>query len=92
MNLLESRKAVVRARIADRRLQCVEAAAGLTPPVEILDRGLALWRQVPPLAKAIAVPLLVLLARKLSRRAGWIGSIARLVPTVMGVARMVRQP
>lgn len=86
---LELRKAMLQLRIAERRLHCAQAGVELARPLSLVDRGIELWRRVPPIAKAVAVPALLILARRLSRRDGFIGSIARLAPAVLGAARMV---
>ncbi len=89
LKLLELRKAMLQLRIAQRRLQCAQAATELSRPIKLVDRGIALWRSVPPLAKAIAVPALLLLLRKLGKRPGVIGTVARMAPVALGAARFV---
>jgi hypothetical protein len=89
LKLLEARKTLLQLRIAQRRLQCLQAATEIGQPLQLVDRGIALWRSVPPVAKVIAVPALLMLARKLSQRKGLIGSVARMAPIVLGAARTV---
>ena len=86
---LELRKALLQLRIAERRLQCAIAAREEAQPLRTVDRALDLWRRVPPVAKLVAIPVVLMLARKLAKRKGLIGSVARMTPMVMSVARAV---
>lgn len=71
-------------RIALRREQCADAAAGIVRPLEWLDRALAFWRQLAPLA---AVPLGLLAGRTLFPRRRLLGALVRWGPAVFGAVR-----
>jgi hypothetical protein len=88
LNRLSVRKALVRVRIAEHRWQCVESGAALARPVETVDGLLAKWRRISPFAKIVGAPLLLLLARKVSRRLGPLAMIARAMPLVFQTARL----
>jgi hypothetical protein len=83
------RKALLRVRIASHRWQCAETGAELARPVELVDNLWDKWRHISPIAKAVGVPLVALLARRLFRRMRKIASIAHYLPMVLQVARMV---
>ncbi len=63
LNRLAAHKAILRRNIALRRAECVEAAAQVVQPLEWLDRMLASWRRISPLARMAAAPLGFLAAR-----------------------------
>jgi len=69
LTLLAARKAVLRQSIALSRVQCVADANRVAQPLAWLDRALAWWRRIPPLAKLVAVPLgLLAIQRVVFRR------------------------
>lgn len=85
---LAERKTIVRARIAQRRWECVQASAVLVRPLGWLDRVLDTWRRISPVAKIAGVPLGLALARKLLG-GGRLASFARFMPLVFQTARAV---
>lgn len=65
LTLLAARKAVLRQSIARRRAQAVTDVTRVAKPLEWLDRALALWRRIPPLAKLVGMPLGLLIIKRL---------------------------
>lgn len=84
---LARRKAVLRARIAERRAECERAAADLVRPLAIADKGLALWRATPEPVKALGLPVAALAAQKLAKHLPGV-SVAKYVPLAMRGWRM----
>lgn len=84
---LAAYKTALRWGIALRRAQCAEAAARIAQPLDWLDRMLAFWRRLSPLAKFAAVPLGLLVQRTLFSRLKLLGSLVRWGPLVFGVVR-----
>ena len=84
---LAAHKAAVRRRIAVSRARCIEGAAGAAQPLEWLDRMLALWRKLPPIARFAAVPLGLLATRTIFPRLKFIGSVMRWGPLAFGAVR-----
>ena len=84
---LATRKIGVRRRIAIQRAQCEISVARLAQPLEWLDRILATWRRMAPLARFAAVPLTFLLTRSLFSRLKFIGPLVRWAPIVFSAAR-----
>ncbi|HTB79422.1 MAG TPA: hypothetical protein VK717_00905 [Opitutaceae bacterium] len=82
-------KAALRQDIAFRRSECAAAAARLAQPFEWLDRMLAFWRRLSPLAQFAAIPLGFAVKRALFPRAGLLGSLLRWSPLVFGAARAI---
>ena len=86
---LAHRKAELRARIAANRLRCAALVERAVRPLAWIDRIQRQWRRISPYAKFIAVPLALLLRRRLrSGGAGFFTRLARLAPTLFGVARV----
>jgi hypothetical protein len=84
---LAAHKAVIRRHVARRRTQCAEAAVHVARPLEWLDRVLAFWRRLSPLAAAAAVPLGLLVSRTLFPRLKILGSLARWGPLALSALR-----
>ena len=89
MNRLEARKALLRLRIAERRLACAEAGAELAEPIALIDRGWLLWKRISPFVKALGVPAAMLLGKKLFRRGTKVASWARFLPLALQAFRFV---
>jgi hypothetical protein len=87
LSRLAAAKAVIRMDIAVRRAECVQAAAEVARPLEWLDRVLALWRRVSPMAKVAIVPLGLLLRRWVMRRHKVLGALLRWGPLAAGAVR-----
>lgn len=90
LNRLAAHKAFLRRGIAQRRLQCAEAAVRVARPLEWLDRALAFWRRLSPLAAVAAVPLGLFVSRTLFPRLKILSSLARWGPLLLGAARTLR--
>jgi len=81
LSLLATRKAVLRGKIAHRRIQTSADLAQLTKPLEIMDKAAELWRKIPSLAKLAVVPVaLVVLKKTLFRRTKLLSSLLRWGP------------
>ena len=91
---LAAHKAVLQRRIAHRRIQCVEAATQVLRPFAWLDRMLAVWRRLTPLAQFAAIPLGFLVRRTVFPRFKTLGSLLRWGPLVFtairGISSMVK--
>ena len=84
---LAAHKTALRRGIALRRIQCAEAAARVGRPLAWLDRVLAFWRRLSPLAQFAAVPLGFLVKRTLSSRLKFLSPLLRWGPLVFAAAR-----
>ena len=84
---LAAAKAALQRDIALRRAQCAEAAAQVSRPLEWLDRMLALWRRLPPLARFAAIPLGLLVQRTVFPRMKSLRWFVRWSPLVFGALR-----
>jgi hypothetical protein len=84
---LAGRKAALQRVIGRRRVQCAEAAAQVSQPLVWLDRMLAYWRQLSPLARLAVVPLGFVVQRTVFPRGKWLGSLVRWVPLAFTVLR-----
>lgn len=71
---LAARKAVVQARIAVHRSECVVAAAQIASSFGWVDRLNTQWRRLPSPLKTIGVPVALLFAKKMFPAAA--GSVA----------------
>lgn len=84
---LAGRKAALQRVIGRRRAQCLEAAARVTQPLVWLDRMVAYWRQLSPLAKLAVVPLGFVVKRTLFSRRKLLGSLVRWAPLAFTALR-----
>jgi hypothetical protein len=84
---LAAHKIALRRDIAFHRAQCGTAAARLAQPLEWLDRLLASWRRLAPLAKLAAVPLAFLATRAIFPRLKFLRPLVRWGPIVFSVVR-----
>jgi hypothetical protein len=80
-------KATLQRDIALRRAQCAVAAVRVAQPLEWLDRMLAFWRRLSPLAPFAVLPLGFLLKRSPAPRTRVLGTLLRWGPPVLGVVR-----
>jgi len=64
---LGDRKALLQARIAVRRMECVMHGARIAAPLGAVDRLWLHWKRLSPWVKVVGVPAILLLARKLTR-------------------------
>jgi hypothetical protein len=90
---LAARKALVQARIELRRWECAQAAAQLSRPIALIDRGIALWRRISPFVKLMGLPAALLGARKILRhtRGGKWTKLAAMLPAILRGAKVVMQ-
>lgn len=84
---LAAHKAVIRRRIAGRRTACGRLTHRVLRPLAWLDQGAGLWRRVSPFARYAAIPLVLMLKRRLPPRPRLLGSLARWAPLVLGAWR-----
>jgi hypothetical protein len=84
---LAAQKIALRREIALCRVQCTHAAARVAQPLEIVDRALAIWRKLSPIARIAAVPLGFIFKRILVRRTKVAGSLMSWAPLVTGMIR-----
>jgi hypothetical protein len=89
---LAAHKAVLQRGIARRRSQCAAAAARLARPLAWLDRALAFWRRLSPLAQFATVPLGWLVKRAVFPRWKILGTLARWSPLVFDAIRSTVKP
>ena len=80
-------KLALRQRIGLRRRLCVVAATRATGPFEKVDRLIAQWHRISPVAKFAAVPLALALKRTLFRRTKIVGTLLRWGPLAFKVFR-----
>src|SRR5687768_705988 len=89
---LSTRKALLRARIAVRRWECAAAAAEIGRPIAIIDRGIALWKRVSPLVKALIIPGGIFVAQWFKRRdAGAAAKKTGKLTAILGALPMILQ-
>jgi hypothetical protein len=90
LTLLAARKSVLRREIAVRRVHCAVVVARLAQPLEWLDRALAFWRRLSPLAKFAALPAGLAVQRFLPR-GKLLRALVRWGPFALGAARWLRR-
>ena len=81
-------KARIRLRISNQRDAIALAAADAARPLEWLDRAIAWWKQVKPMAKLAAVPLGLLVKRVFFPRLRIVTSLVRWAPAIFGAVKM----
>jgi hypothetical protein len=89
LSRLAARKAVLRARIGLRRVECIEAAARVARPLAWLDRAREFLMKIRPIAILAAVPIAILAERSGSRILRTLSPLVRFVPLVLGGARAI---
>lgn len=87
---LARRKALLQARIALGRFDCVTAAEALGRPIALVDRGVAVWRRISPVVKLLAIPAGLFLGSRFGgsrhprrRRGGRLGTVLSLAPLIL---------
>jgi hypothetical protein len=90
---IAARKALLQARIAVRRHQCVVAGRELAKPVELIDRGLQLWRKIAPLVTLAGLPLAFMAIRRRTKRTSKskLSRVFAMLPLVLRGLRLARQ-
>lgn len=84
---LASHKTALRRRIAARRLACADAFQSAARPLALLDRLHALWQRIAPLARALALPVGLIIGRSVLPRAGFFGRVLRWSPIALAAWR-----
>lgn len=92
LNRLAGRKALLRQDIAYSRLRCAVAAGRVTRPLVWLDRVVAFWQQLPPIVRFAAVPLALLLKRRILPRPSRFRTLLRVAPLALAVLRGLASP
>lgn len=87
LNRLAAHKARLRGRIGVQRVKCAQAATQVLRPLAWLDRALALWDRISPLAKIAAIPLGFVLKGSASAPPRLLGKLLRWGPLVLGAVR-----
>ena len=87
---LAAQKVALRRTIALHRDQCIAATAQLARPIAWLDRALAFWRRLPPLAQFALPTLGAVATRTLFPRHKFLNGLMRWGPLVAGAVRGVR--
>lgn len=84
---LAERKRRLRRRIATQRADCMEEARRAARPLRWLDRAVATWRRIGPMAKFAAVPLVWGLERAVFSRRSRLGKVLRWGSIAAGALR-----
>lgn len=84
---LADRKAALQRDIVLSRAQCAGAVARIAQPLEWIDRAVAGWRRLSPLAPLAVLVLRVLVKRRVSPRAKFTNALLRWSPLVFAAAR-----
>lgn len=87
LTVLAQRKAVLLARIAERRDQCVASLEELTPHIEMAESMMSKWRMLAAGAKAIGVTGALSVAKTVAENAGGLGGILRFGASLFGGGR-----
>jgi hypothetical protein len=87
---LAAHKATLRRRIALSRAQCGEAAGRAIQPLAWLDRVVAFFRQLSPLAILAAVPAGLVVQRAVFPHFKLLGTLVRWGPPVFALVRGLR--
>jgi len=85
LTLLDRRKQALLMRITVRRNVCVAQTRALAHPFRWIGTVRRVWNAASPLAKIAAVPVGLVLARKLSP---WLGRLLRWTPAALRVYRV----
>ncbi len=86
---LAAHKDVLRARIAARRSQGLQAFEEALRPVAWLDRAREWWQRISPLTEMLLRPLAA--AAPESRASRWSTTLLRWAPLTMNIVRAIRQ-
>jgi len=86
---LATRKAALQADIALCRAMCADAASRAARPLAFIDRMMAFWRRLSPVAQFAAAPLAILVQRSVFPRMKFLPQLLRWGPLVVGTVRMI---
>lgn len=94
LTALAQRKTLLRARISLNRLRCVVLAGEVVRPLNWIDRMVAQWRKISPMAKLAAVPLGLLLKRAVlpGKKINFFNRAMRLLPIVLSAVKIFNAP
>jgi len=92
LNQLARHKAALQGKITGHRAGCVRAATRLAEPLVWLDRMLAHWRRLSPLARLAVVPVGFLLKQSSSPRPRLLGTLLHWGPAAWPLLQSLRQP
>lgn len=91
LDILSRRKAGLVGRVRARREACAEEAVRVLRPVVWAGHAYAQWKAISPFMKIAAVPLGLLLKRKLFPRSGGVvGGLFRWAPLALNLFRSMR--
>jgi hypothetical protein len=92
LNRLARHKAALREKITGHRAGCVRAATRLAEPLAWLDRMMAHWRLLSPLARLAVVPVGFLLKQSASPRPRLLGTLLHWGPAAWNILQGLRRP
>jgi hypothetical protein len=87
---LAAHKLTLQRELGVCRAQCARAAARVVQPLHMLDRLMAIWRQLSPFAPLVAVPLGFAIKRTVFRRWKLAGTVMRWAPPIIGLFRGIK--
>jgi hypothetical protein len=91
--LVAARKRALRERIAHRRRLVAKEFIRVEKPLAWLDRAVALWREIPTVAKLAVVPLgLVLIKKIFFRHKKMLAPLLRWAPTIFKAVQGMKAP
>jgi len=93
---LADKKRSIQKVIGQRRIACARAALQVASPLGWFERLLVLIRQLTPYAPMAALPIGLLLRRRLMPKTGFVSVLLRWVPLTLSISRAlssaVRRP
>jgi len=91
LSRLAVHKAALRRDIAHRRAQCAQSAARVSQPLAWLDRMMATWRRLSPLARFAALPLGLILKSAEASKPRLLGRLLHWGPMALAAMRALRE-
>lgn len=88
LTVFARRRELLRARIAARRLECLEHWTVVERPLRVVDEGWRRWRSWAPWVSLAAVPAGLVFGRKVAAGRSVLARLARWAPVVTSVARV----
>ena len=85
LNDLDLRKEALVQRIAVRRQICVVSGRRAAHPLLWIDQAREKFQQWAPWLKIAAAPAALVFGRFMRHRLGWVGSLLRVAPGVIGL-------
>lgn len=91
LEILAQRRERLRSRIRSRREACAVEVERVLRPVEWAENAYAKWKAISPVVKVGAIPLGLLLKKRLFPRSGGIiEGVTRWAPAVINLFRSMR--